>query len=349
MMEVLISSNYIQASDCEILNSLIKWGNLQLNSSCVINDLGQPGAQRGIQRNERNTKLSHFLGPFLKWIRFEQILNRNVLNQCLINNLFGSLGEVIESELKLNFLTRPRYIQSFHHEIKAVLFSTQNSFVQNPTASTASCIPDTLYMLDANNATTSTGCASGSAMVDNNIVIEPELLAAMKQREKKLCSQNKDTDLTSCLLQYIRLRIVREFGFPDSTVQVLNGMNQPESSWNDTSPSTSLSNRMPDVAIVDSSSNGGVHVPIHLTSGESHLHKENVDQGLIDLDLGDGANSSHYSIGVIPASSKSSSVGKINHFRVDVCPSAAGRLPCDREYDDPRRNEKKNNRGPLFP
>jgi len=49
--------------------------------------------------------------------------------------------------------------------------------------------------------------------------IDPDLFSAMLHREKKLKSQHSRL-LNQHVLTYIRLRVVREFGMPDSVAQV---------------------------------------------------------------------------------------------------------------------------------
>jgi len=132
--------------------------------------------------------------------------------------------------------SRPRLYTVFYEETKGLLGADGGVCLNRLKGLVG--MPDTLYMTAGSHGKSREGVDGADFGKDwpntltrhsvrislkifpiSGLAIDPDLFSAMLHREKKLKSQHSRL-LNQHVLSYIRLRVVREFGMPDSVAQV---------------------------------------------------------------------------------------------------------------------------------
>jgi len=279
----ILSSDFVQASESDILQSVVRWGEEQFKRA----DAREPNLlSSSTPRDQRSRHLAELLHPLMKQIRTEYVINNDLLLSCVRRGMLSLPPSHMLSEENpwgRNITTsRPRLYSTFYDETKALLGAEGAVCLSRLKGLVG--MPDTLYM------TTGSHGKSREAIDGADCAIDPDLFSAMLHREKKLKSQHTRL-LNQHVLTYIRLRVVREFGMPDSVAQYLdrhpppppvisnsNRQSVAAASTQQRDSPTSLSERMPDVAI-GAEDRGGPFEEVGL------------QLGIVGLDLGDGERS----------------------------------------------------------
>jgi BTB/POZ domain-containing protein 7 len=253
----LVQSDFLQASEVDVLTAIVRWGESQLikrvedraQVHCVqvqvkkehvmmvpagfcdsTLSLKKPNlltttrdsvTRKGIKRRDlSDVELREIIGDIIFHVRIEHILNADVLAHHVRRGLISLPPSNLMLADKYNpwLTTRPRLYTPFYEEARSILRSTCGTEVTTRRGNLRLFIPDTLYMVDEHQQ------SQQQVFDDQQMVIDPEVLTAMKYREAKLRAANSRALTVSreAISKYIRLRVVREFGFPDTVTSLLD-------------------------------------------------------------------------------------------------------------------------------
>jgi len=244
----LLKSDFTQASESEILQALIKWGEVQLkqdnqwhqHQSASSSD--QQQRLRRLQRDVCDGELKELLSTLIDKVRVPHILSKDrsseSLDMALQRNLFSVLPN-FSSQVNVatkyspwdpkstsGLYVRPRLFLPYFEECKKLI---QDRCAQDPEiiASNSPCVsvPDTLYMLKAKHFH---GSNEDLLEFQSTKVPDKEIVFRMMERMKKLmnshsvqrafCSNFVDMNE---VMNLVELRVVREFNLPDTYSSVL--------------------------------------------------------------------------------------------------------------------------------
>ncbi|KAI1897942.1 hypothetical protein AGOR_G00088490 [Albula goreensis] len=257
----VIQSDYLQASEQDILKYVVKWGEHQLikrmadREPNLLSSTAHSVNKRGVKRRDLDPEeLKEILSPLLPCVRLEHILpaNSEVLSDTMKRGLISTPpsdmlptaeGGRANSWLQLKssgIYLRPRLFSPYAEEAKAALdeMMVEHTDLVRLRMVRMSNVPDTLYMV--NNATpqcchmtshpqTPSGQAVPPSVVANEIPVPR--LAVVKQMTGRL-QELRRTDLAqrayslSCgegasVSHALQLRVLREFGLPDGAAELL--------------------------------------------------------------------------------------------------------------------------------
>ncbi|XP_050084335.1 BTB/POZ domain-containing protein 7 [Anopheles aquasalis] len=218
--------------------------------------------RKGIKKRDlSDVELREILSELLPHVRMDHVLppNNEILNQAIRRGLVSTppshmIGDERES-LRINawirggknhgLFVRPRLFMPYYEEVKVLLedhaASQQIELLRMRRARHAMPdIPDTLYMVSRLNsssgATLGGGSAAGVDVVAATAASIPApdtaTMESMQKREQKLrqapgCQRALGLTLSSRseINRQIRLRVVREFNFPDEVAELLECAN----------------------------------------------------------------------------------------------------------------------------
>ncbi|RWS15828.1 BTB/POZ domain-containing protein 7-like protein [Dinothrombium tinctorium] len=221
-----IKSDFLQASELEVLQAVIKWGENRLMKRMedrepnVVSQTTH-SLRRGLRKKELNdAELRDIISDLMPYVRFGHIIpvDSEVITMALKRGLVSTLppymlGEDsafpcargISSWLRYKCTSgtfvRPRLFNPYVEEAKACLeerLGRPGEMIPNRSARVISHIPDALYMVDAPNVGPSLEYYSSQATFDGLPeirrqaqivqlpVVEPRVLVLMKQREQEL-------------------------------------------------------------------------------------------------------------------------------------------------------------------
>lgn len=267
-----LQSNFLQASELEILGAVLRWGEQELirrmedREPNLLSHTAHSVTRKGIKKRDlSDIELREILSELLPHVRMDHVLppNNETLHSAIRRGLVSTppshmIGDDRDN-LRINawirggknhgLFVRPRMFMPYFEELKTLLednnTSQQLELHRMRRARTHyPDIPDTLYMVSRLNRCSVGNVGSSSSndllaaqattlldVVNSTSSIpapDPTSMANMQKREQKLkqaptCQRALSLTLSSKheIYRQIRLRIVREFNFPDEVANLL--------------------------------------------------------------------------------------------------------------------------------
>ncbi|GFO11987.1 BTB/POZ domain-containing protein 7 [Plakobranchus ocellatus] len=265
-LQEVIASDFLQCSEQEVISTVIRWGEHQLTKRIeerepnLLSHTAHSVSKKGVKRHDLNDKeLGQLLADLLPLVRVEHVLplNSDVLASAVKRGLLepplaASLGSedallhrmaAWTGRTNSGAFLKPRLFMPYYEEAKNVLdeLLSQGQEMAGGGGKVRtlhlSAIPDTLYMLEENDATLSepySGSPVSTVDVIAGTIPVPDRATFVKmlEREQELL-QSKPAVAASTMArvdrrgvskaaaQAVQLRVVREFGLPDSATEVL--------------------------------------------------------------------------------------------------------------------------------
>nr|XP_056707753.1 BTB/POZ domain-containing protein 7 [Euleptes europaea] len=260
-LQTAIQSDYLQASEQDVLKYLIKWGEHQLMKRIadrepnLLSGTAHSVNKRGVKRRDLDIEeLKEILSPLLPFVRIEHILpmNSEVLTDSMKRGLIstppsdmlptaeGGKSNAWLRQKNTGIYVRPRLFSPYVEEAKSVLdeMMVEQTDLVRLRMVRMSNVPDTLYMV--NNAVPqcchmishqqmSSNQSSPPSVVANEIPV-PRLLV-VKEMVKRLqelrhTEQVQRAYASNCgegatVSFEIQIRVLREFGLSDSAAELL--------------------------------------------------------------------------------------------------------------------------------
>lgn len=267
-----LQSNFLQASELEILSAVLRWGEQELirrmedREPNLLSHTAHSVTRKGIKKRDlSDIELREILSELLPHVRMDHVLppNNETLHSAIRRGLVSTPpSHMIErgddrENLRINawirggknhgLFVRPRLFMPYFDEIKSLLEdhnASQQIEIQRLRRSRHyPDIPDTLYMVsrlnrcsvsNVNNSNNDLLSVSPSMAAAQQLDIvnqtstssipapDPSSMQSMQKREQKLrqtpmCQRAMALTLSSKheIYRQIRLRVVREFNFPD--------------------------------------------------------------------------------------------------------------------------------------
>ncbi|XP_053680256.1 BTB/POZ domain-containing protein 7 [Anopheles nili] len=218
--------------------------------------------RKGIKKRDlSDVELREILSELLPHVRMDHVLppNNEILNQAIRRGLVSTppshmIGDERES-LRINawirggknhgLFVRPRLFMPYYEEVKVLLedhIASQQIELLRMRRSRHHMpdIPDTLYMVSRLNSNAGTTLGGGSAAGVDVVAAttapipapDAQTMESMQKRDQKLrqspgCQRALGLPLSSRgeINRQIRLRVVREFNFPDEVAELLESAN----------------------------------------------------------------------------------------------------------------------------
>lgn len=266
-----LQSNFLQASELEILGAVLKWGEQELirrmedREPNLLSHTAHSVTRKGIKKRDlSDIELREILSELLPHVRMDHVLppNNETLHSAIRRGLVSTppshmIGDDRDN-LRINawirggknhgLFVRPRLFMPYYEELKSLIednsTSQQIEMHRMRRARHYPDIPDTLYMVSRLNRCSVGNVGSSSSndllaaqtttqldVVTSTSSIpapDPTSMANMQKREQKLrqaptCQRALTLTLSSKheIYRQIRLRIVREFNFPDEVANLL--------------------------------------------------------------------------------------------------------------------------------
>ncbi|XP_075048518.1 BTB/POZ domain-containing protein 7 [Mixophyes fleayi] len=257
----VIQSDYLQASEQDILKYLIKWGEFQLMKRIadrepnLLSGTAHSVNKRGVKRRDLDVEeLKEILSPLLPFVRIEHILPMNSDVLCdpmkrgLISTPPADMLPTSESGKSNSWLrqknagiyVRPRLFSPYVEEAKSVLdeMMVEQTDLVRLRMVRMSNVPDTLYMVNnavpqcchmINHQQMNSGQTNPPTVVANEIPVPR--LGVVKEMVRRLLElrhteQVQRAYALNCgegaTVSYeIQIRVLREFGLSDSAAELL--------------------------------------------------------------------------------------------------------------------------------
>jgi BTB/POZ domain-containing protein 7 len=254
----ILQSDFIQASEAEILQALIRWGECQLNSratkdpSSTSSGVGVSTLSRRRESKRREvceSELKELLAPLFPFVRFPHVLPRDksseVLDMVRARNLYPVLPNFtsqISCSTKYSpwdprcsngWFVRPRLFIPYFEECKNLI---QDRCAPDPEliSSSSPCVSH-----DREGLYTRKKASDEAADDDEDHLLEfqsskppdKEMMSKMLERLKKLLNSFSVQRSLSVnfieqheIVHLVELRVVREFNLPDNYVNILRKM-----------------------------------------------------------------------------------------------------------------------------
>ncbi|KAM8807650.1 BTB/POZ domain-containing protein 7 isoform 2-T2 [Eudromia elegans] len=256
-----IQSDYLQASEQDILKYLIKWGEHQLMKRIadrepnLLSGTAHSVNKRGVKRRDLDIEeLREILSPLLPFVRIEHILpmSSEVLSDAMKRGLIstppsdmlptseGGKSNAWLRQKNAGIYVRPRLFSPYVEEAKSVLdeMMVEQTDLVRLRMVRMSNVPDTLYMV--NNAVpqcchmithqqVSTTQSTPPSVIANEIPV-PNLLVVKEMirrlQELRHTEQVQRAYALNCgegaTVSYeIQIRVLREFGLSDAAAELL--------------------------------------------------------------------------------------------------------------------------------
>ncbi|KYO45483.1 BTB/POZ domain-containing protein 7 [Alligator mississippiensis] len=256
-----IQSDYLQASEQDILKYLIKWGEHQLMKRIadrepnLLSGTAHSVNKRGVKRRDLDIEeLREILSPLLPFVRIEHILpmNSEVLSDAMKRGLIstppsdmlptaeGGKSNAWLRQKNAGIYVKPRLFSPYVEEAKSVLdeMMVEQTDLVRLRMVRMSNVPDTLYMV--NNAVPQCCHMISHQQISSNQSSPPSVIAnetpvpsllVVKEMIKRLqelrhTEQVQRAYALNCgegaTVSYeIQIRVLREFGLPDSAAELL--------------------------------------------------------------------------------------------------------------------------------
>lgn len=264
-----LQSNFLQASELEVLGAVLKWGEQELirrmedREPNLLSHTAHSVTRKGIKKRDlSDIELREILSELLPHVRMDHVLppNNETLHSAIRRGLVSTppshmIGDDREN-LRINawirggknhgLFVRPRLFMPYYDEVKSLLedhTSSQQIEIHRRRTRHYPDIPDTLYMVSRLNRCSVGNVSSSSSndllatpatqldVVTSTSSIpapDPASMGNMQKREQKLrqtptCQRALSLTLSSKheIHRQIRLRVVREFNFPDEVSTLL--------------------------------------------------------------------------------------------------------------------------------
>ncbi|KAL0969067.1 hypothetical protein UPYG_G00222250 [Umbra pygmaea] len=256
-----IQSDYLQASEQDILKYVVKWGEQQLirrmadREPNVLSGTAHSVNKRGVKRRDLDVdELKDILSPLLPFVRIEHILppSSDVLSDVMKRGLISTPpsdmlptteGGKANSWLRqksAGIYVRPRLFSPYVEEAKSVLdeMMVEQTDLVRLRLVRMSNVPDTLYMVNnavpqcchmINHQQMASHQISAPSVVANEIPV-PRLAVVKemirRQQELRHTEQVQRAYALNCgegaTVSYaLQLRVLREFGLADGATELL--------------------------------------------------------------------------------------------------------------------------------
>uniref|UniRef100_A0A224XBH5 Putative btb/poz domain-containing protein 7 isoform x1 n=1 Tax=Panstrongylus lignarius TaxID=156445 RepID=A0A224XBH5_9HEMI len=246
-----LASDFLQASELEVLQAVLKWGEHQLvrrmedREPNVVSQTAHSVTRKGVKKRDlSDVELREILSELLPLVRMDHVIPAcsEVLGQAIRRGLVsrppshmlggGGGGDRLNAWVRAvgpgaggtaGLFVRPRLFMPYYEEIKAqVEESGDGDLLRIRRPRYIPDIPDTLYMVDEKprhaidiiaQAIPVPDCATMSAMLKRE----------QKLRQSPSCQRAMALPLSSRheINRQLRLRVVREFNLPDPVAHLL--------------------------------------------------------------------------------------------------------------------------------
>lgn len=256
-----IQSDYLQASEQDILKYVVKWGEQQLikrmadREPNLLSGTAHSVNKRGVKRRDLDVEeLKEILSPLLPFIRTEHILppNSDVLADALKRGLIstppsdmlpmaeGGKANAWLRQKNAGIYVRPRLFSPYVEEAKSVLdeMMVEQTDLVRLRLVRMSNVPDTLYMVNnavpqcchmINHQQMISNSASAPSVVANEIPV-PQLpvvkdmirrLQELRHTEQVQRAYALNCGEGATVSYELQLRVLREFGLADGATELL--------------------------------------------------------------------------------------------------------------------------------
>ncbi|XP_067875040.1 BTB/POZ domain-containing protein 7-like isoform X2 [Heterodontus francisci] len=255
-----IQSDYLQASEHDILKAVIKWAEHQLAKRLsdeepnLLNGTAHSVNKRGVKKRDLDSaQLREIVSDLVPHVRIVHILpaKSEVLSDAMKRALIRSppLDMLPPPEgrrsrawfcLKASGIgARPRLFSPYIEEAKIVLeeLMSEQTSLEKVRMSRISSVPDTLYMVDSSvadfsclNAGSPHSCDENvSAILHEEVPVPPvDVAKTMFRRLKEMWQSDQvqrayalNIGAGAAVTRAVYLRVVREFGLPDTAAELL--------------------------------------------------------------------------------------------------------------------------------
>nr|CAD7393613.1 unnamed protein product [Timema cristinae] len=251
-----LHSHFLQASELEILQAVLKWGEQELirrmedREPNLLSHTAHSVTRKGVKKRDlSDVELREILSNLLPLVRMDHVLpaHSEVLGQAIRRGLVSTppshmLGDERDSQAarRANAWVRcgrsdgrlfvtPRLFAPYYEEVKVQLedgLLRDAELARVRRARRPHDIPDTLYMVE--DKPRAQGTAGVDVLAAALPVPDAATMSAMLKREHKLrqspsCQRAIALPLSSRheINRQIRLRVVREFNLPDAVAELL--------------------------------------------------------------------------------------------------------------------------------
>ncbi|XP_039221795.1 BTB/POZ domain-containing protein 7 isoform X1 [Crotalus tigris] len=260
-LQTAIQSDYLQASEQDILKYLVKWGEHQLikriadREPNLLSGTAHSVNKRGVKRRDLDIEeLKEILSPLLPFVRTEHILptSSEVLTDSMKRGLIstppsdmlptaeGGKSNVWLRQKNAGIYVRPRLFSPYVEEAKSLLdeMMVEQTDLVRLRMVRMSNVPDTLYMVNnavpqcchmINHQQMTSNQSSPPSVVANEIPVPH--LSVVKEMVRRLqelrhTEQVQRAYALNCgegaTVSYeIQIRVLREFGLSDSAAELL--------------------------------------------------------------------------------------------------------------------------------
>ncbi|XP_029983499.1 BTB/POZ domain-containing protein 7 isoform X2 [Sphaeramia orbicularis] len=256
-----IQSDYLQASEQDILKYVVKWGEQQLikrmadREPNLLSGTAHSVNKRGVKRRDLDVEeLKEILSPLLPFIRTEHILppNSDVLADALKRGLIstppsdmlptaeGGKANAWLRQKNAGIYVRPRLFSPYVEEAKSVLdeMMVEQTDLVRLRLVRMSNVPDTLYMVNnavpqcchmINHQQMASNSAAAPSVVANEIPV-PQLpvvkdmirrLQELRHTEQVQRAYALNCGEGATVSYELQLRVLREFGLADGATELL--------------------------------------------------------------------------------------------------------------------------------
>lgn len=256
-----IQSDYLQASEQDILKYVVKWGEQQLikrmadREPNLLSGTAHSVNKRGVKRRDLDVEeLREILSPLLPFIRTEHILppSSDVLTDALKRGLIstppsdmlpmaeGGKANAWLRQKNAGIYLRPRLFSPYVEEAKSVLdeMMVEQTDLVRLRLVRMSNVPDTLYMVNnavpqcchmINHQQMTSSSASAPSVVANEIPV-PQLpvvkdmirrLQELRHTEQVQRAYALNCGEGATVSYELQLRVLREFGLADGATELL--------------------------------------------------------------------------------------------------------------------------------
>uniref|UniRef100_A0A3B5AQD2 BTB domain containing 7 n=1 Tax=Stegastes partitus TaxID=144197 RepID=A0A3B5AQD2_9TELE len=256
-----IQSDYLQASEQDILKYVVKWGEQQLikrmadREPNLLSGTAHSVNKRGVKRRDLDVEeLKEILSPLLPFIRTEHILppNSDVLADALKRGLIstppsdmlptaeGGKANAWLRQKNAGIYVRPRLFSPYVEEAKSVLdeMMVEQTDLVRLRLVRMSNVPDTLYMVNnavpqcchminhqqmASNATTAPSVVANEIPVPQLSVVKEMIrrLHELRHTEQVQRAYALNCGEGATVSYELQLRVLREFGLADGATELL--------------------------------------------------------------------------------------------------------------------------------
>ncbi|KAI4803620.1 hypothetical protein KUCAC02_025283 [Chaenocephalus aceratus] len=256
-----IQSDYLQASEQDILKYVVKWGEQQLikrmadREPNLLSGTAHSVNKRGVKRRDLDVEeLKEILSPLLPFIRTEHILppNSDVLSDALKRGLIstppsdmlptaeGGKANAWLRQKSAGIYVRPRLFSPYVEEAKSVLdeMMVEQTDLVRLRLVRMSNVPDTLYMVNnavpqcchminhqqmASNSNTAPSVVANEIPVPQLSVVKEMIrrLQELRHTEQVQRAYALNCGEGATVSYELQLRVLREFGLADGATELL--------------------------------------------------------------------------------------------------------------------------------